>query len=423
MTSRARWLILAFSLIGLGVSIAASYVHYRLILDPTYHSLCDISSTLSCTRVYSSKFGTLMGVPVALGGVAWFLLVALISLFAQPQAARAQAVSGAADGTGSTSAAGGYIFALSTIGLAVILYLAYASFFILRTGCVLCMATYACVIGIFIVSGLTTNVSMLKLPLRLSRDLRTLVSTPVLLVVAILYLAGAASAVAFFPREGQQQTAPPPTADQQAQFTQVWAQQKHVDLGIPMNGAKVLLVKFNDWLCPGCKAYAQAYQPVLDKFAKEAPGAVRLVLKDWPWNSGCNPNVVQTINGHQGSCAATEAVRIAADHGKADEMGKWLFDNQDHIVQLGMSGGDPVSAIRDGAQKLLGISDFDAQAKTKVPAIQRDTSDGKALGLISTPWFFLNGVLITDPQQGGCLPPAYLEMAIRLELAKAGGAK
>ena len=425
MTSRARWLILALSVIGLGVSFAASYVHYHVILDPTYHSMCDISSTLSCTQVYASRYGTVMGVPVAVGGVAWFALVAIIGFFAETGEPGNRGT-GDLPGSGrsTTTAAGGYIFALATIGLAVVLYLAYASFFILRTGCVLCMATYVCVIGIFIVSGLTTNVSMLKLPLRFSRDLRAIVTTPVLLVVGVLYLAGAASAVAFFPREGQvPQAAPAPTADQQAQFAQIWAQQKHVDLGIPMNGAKVLLVKFNDWLCPGCKAYAQAYQPVLDKFAKESPGAVRLVLKDWPWNSTCNFNVTQTINGHQGSCAAAAAVRIAGDHGKADEMGRWLFDNQERIVQLGMSGGDAPGAVRDEAQTLLGITDFDAQYRTKVLDIQRDASDGKALGLVSTPWFFLNGVLITDAQQGQCLPPAYVEMAIRLELAKAGGAK
>ena len=45
MTKFARPLILALALLALGASLAALYVHYRIIKDPTYTSFCDINET------------------------------------------------------------------------------------------------------------------------------------------------------------------------------------------------------------------------------------------------------------------------------------------------------------------------------------------------------------------------------------------
>jgi len=47
MNKYARPLILILALAALAASIAALYVHYRIIKDPTYSSFCDISETVS----------------------------------------------------------------------------------------------------------------------------------------------------------------------------------------------------------------------------------------------------------------------------------------------------------------------------------------------------------------------------------------
>ncbi len=382
-----------------------------MITDPTFVSPCDINQTFNCTQVYLSRFGTVRGVPVALGGVIWFALVALIAAFARPKAAD----EAAADATG------GYLFALSTIGLAVILYLGYNSFFVLKTACLLCMGTYVCVIGIFIASGLTRSVSVSRLPARLGRDLKAIIVRPTALLIAILYLAGAASVVAFFPKEGSVHPAPPaaqvPENIEQA-FTNAWDQQPRVDLGIAPDGAKVVVVKFNDWMCPACKAYHQAYQPVLDRIEQAHPGAVKYVLKDWPWNSSCNFTVPQTFQGHEGSCDAAVAVRLARDRAKADEMIAWLFDNQQRLIDLGRTGGGAPEAIQAHVAEALGIKDFASAAAPKLTDIRRDVADGSALQIHSTPTYFVNGVLAQS--QEGSLPPQYFELAITHELSKAG---
>jgi len=404
---RSTSLVLVFSIAGLAFAAASSWVHYRVLTDPTYVSPCDLGAHFNCTQVYLSRYGSVRGVPVALGGVIWFALVALLAGFAKP---------GAKEGTSST---GLYIFALATIGLATILYLGYISLFVLKTGCVLCMGTYVCVIGIFVSSGLQTTAGFSQLPMKLLADLRTAVFKPVFLTVAILYIAGAVSAVAFFPREAQQAPAPPPVSqDMQKAFTDAWALQPRVDLGIPPDGAKVVIVKFNDWLCPACKAAAQFYQPVLDKYQKESPGAVKYVVKDWPWNASCNFNVATTLHGHEGSCAAAAAVRMALDRGKGDAMIDWLFANQQHLTELGLAGGSATAdAIQTQAQQMLGVPDWNGEYARKVAEIRRDVADGGALKVQSTPTFFVNGVRAADGN-GNFLPPQYFDLAISLEIGK-----
>ena len=96
----------------------------------------------------------------------------------------------------------GYLFAASTLALAVVLYFEYVSFVVLKAVCILCLTMAAAVIGLFFLSGATTPFPMTTLPRRAARDLRAFISSPVAIVVAVLFLGGAASTLAFFPREG-----------------------------------------------------------------------------------------------------------------------------------------------------------------------------------------------------------------------------
>jgi uncharacterized membrane protein len=124
MTKFARPLILALALLALGASLAALYVHYRIIKDPTYTSFCDINETVSCEAVLESPYATVRGVPVAAGGVIWSVLVLLIAATGMRR-----------DNPDAFSARAAYIFVLATIGLSAVLYLGYASFFVIGKLC------------------------------------------------------------------------------------------------------------------------------------------------------------------------------------------------------------------------------------------------------------------------------------------------
>jgi uncharacterized membrane protein/protein-disulfide isomerase len=408
MTSRARTLILVFALVGLAFASASSYVHYRLLTDPSYISPCDVNKTFSCTEAYLSRFGSFRGVPVALGGVFWFALVTLVAGFAKPTPKE------------SPGPAGSYVFALSTIGLAVVLYLAYASFFIIKSLCLLCMGTYVCVAGIFVTSGLTNSVTMSRLPVQLFADLRRAAARPLVLMTAVLFIVGAASVVAFFPKEGQPrqqaQDQTPVSSDYEAQFTDAWNKQPRVNLGIPASTAKVVVVKFNDFMCPSCKAYEMAYRPTFEKYETTNPGQVKLVLKDWPWNTDCNFNSPPTFPGHQNSCVAAAAVRMAHDRGKGEAMGNWLFDQQQKLIEMGNAGSGGPELIKSQLKQLVGSVDYDKEYPAKLAEIRRDVADGGALHVNATPTYYVNGVLITTKE--GSIQPVMLDLAIKIELNK-----
>src|SRR5919198_5767398 len=78
MPPLSRRLLIAFAILGLAASAAATYVHYNLIRNPDYASFCDISATVSCKAAYVSRYGSIGGVPVAVGGVVFFAWVLLM---------------------------------------------------------------------------------------------------------------------------------------------------------------------------------------------------------------------------------------------------------------------------------------------------------------------------------------------------------
>jgi uncharacterized membrane protein/protein-disulfide isomerase len=403
MSPRIRWWFLGFALLGLAFAGSSAYVHYKLITEPNYVSPCDINAAFNCTQVYLSRYGSLWGVPVALGGVFWFGLVALIAAFSPPKADK-------------SSPAASYVFALATIGLAAVLYLGYASFVTLKTGCVLCIGTYVAVLGIFVMSGLAASVSLMQLPSRVVRDIRAAIAPPTAMLATLIFIGATASLVAFFPREGDASRQMASTAqagaaggDITAQFAAAWAKQPRVDLGIPAAPAKVLVVKFIDWQCPSCKAAHNSYKPVLDKFEQIAPGAVRQVVKDYPLSNRCNFNLSREL--HQAACEEAALVRMARDRGKETEVIDWLFSVPN---QQGLT----VASVRAEAEKRLGVKDFDQEYAAKLPDIQRDVADGGALRVTSTPTYFINGVRAET--EDGWLPAHLFELAIRLELEKAG---
>jgi len=383
------------AIVGLGASVAAAYVHYRLLFDPSYQSFCDVNTTISCTQVYLSRFSTYRGVPVAVFGGLWFAVAGLLS------------VAGMTARQTVRESVPGYLFVLSTIALAIILYLAYASFFILKAYCLLCLITYAAVIGLFVTSGAATSFPMTTLPRRAARDLRVLLGSPLAVTIAVLFCAGAATTLAFFPREGAvaSQAAPPPaSASQSSEFERVMATTPRVPIVIPTDGAKVLIVDFSDFQCPFCKQAFYAYKPILQKYEAQQPGSVKFVLKDYPLDSECNVNV--TGGGpHPSACEAAVAVRLAQPHNRMDAMEEWLFNNQPSLTP-------PV--VRQAAHDVGQVNDFDAKYAFTLELVKGDIALGHQLGVKSTPTLFINGVKFE-----GVLAPQYFDQAISYELKRA----
>jgi uncharacterized membrane protein/protein-disulfide isomerase len=396
MSRRAAVFALVCAVVGFGVSALAAYVHYRLLFDPTYRSFCDVNSRISCTEVYMSRYSTYRGVPVAIFGALWFVVAGLLSVGAlRAREAVRESVPG-------------YLFVLSTFALAVILYLGYASFVILKTVCILCLTTYAAVIGLFLVSGAATSFPMTTLPRRAARDLRVMFGSPLALTLVVLFFAGAVSTLAFFPREGTTEAGTPVAAeplsqDRQSEFQRFYEAQPRVPMVLSNDGAKVLIVKFNDFQCPACGQTYLQYKSLFAKYNADRPGAVKIVLKDYPLNRDCNDNIQQTI--HPAACDAAVAVRLAAQHNRAEALEEYLYTHQPEMTP---------PMVRQAARDIGGVTDYDAKYQATLQLVKGDVALGRQLGIKSTPTFFVNGVKL----EGG-FPPVYFDQAVQYELARA----
>lgn len=395
MTALARKLLVAFALLGLVASGAATYVHYHLVKNPDYSSFCDLNATVSCKAAYLSRYGSIAGVPVAVGGILFFGWVLLLMW-------------GSSGKSRIKDSAPAYIFAGSTLALAAVLYLAYASFFVLKEVCPLCVATYVAVIGVFVISGGAKGVPMSKLPGRALADLGVMVATPIALVVAILFIAGAAWGMSAFPREEERPVVhvlPLLEGEKRAELEKWWdVQVKPANFPYPPDGAKVQIVEFADFQCPHCKQMYVAYKPILDKYLASHPNEVKFLFKNWPINARCNPTI-PGVN-FASSCDASAAYLMAKQKGTGEVMKDWLFAHQEELS---------ASTIRRAAADIAKVPDFDTQYPLVLPEIQADAKAGTAVGVNGTPAFFINGKRVP----GAGVPPQYFDTLIDLELKKA----
>jgi protein-disulfide isomerase/uncharacterized membrane protein len=403
------WLVL-FSGVAFVASSAALYVHYNLITDSSYTSFCDISATVNCEAVYESTYGSVRGVPVAAGGVIWSALVLLL------------ASRGMRKGRQAGSNVAEYVFVLSVIGLAAVLYLGYASYFILNTVCPLCVATYVGVFGVFFVSAGVTTVPFGSLPGRLMKDLRSLPASPAAVSLGLVWLLASAALLGFFPNvspTGSAAASATPAAEasesgeeapaegsralssaQRADFERWLVAQPYVPMAVANDGAKVVIVKFNDYMCPPCRQTFLDYKSVLAKFAADFPGQVKFVTRHFPLEAECNTGGV-----HLASCEAAAAVLMARENGTADALEDWLFDNQPAMTP---------DLVRQGVRQVGGVTDFDARYPSVLALVKADVQAGQSLGVGQTPTFFINGRKVA-----GALEAEFFEAAIEYELARA----
>jgi vitamin-K-epoxide reductase (warfarin-sensitive) len=121
--------VLILSGIGFLISLYGLIEVSKMNKDPYYKPLCDISSSISCSKAFMSKFGSNFGLPNPLLGTLYYLALGILAL-------------------NSLYIVIGY---LATAALLFSLYLAYLLYFKIRTMCIVCTLVYAINILIFII--------------------------------------------------------------------------------------------------------------------------------------------------------------------------------------------------------------------------------------------------------------------------------
>jgi uncharacterized membrane protein len=402
MTARVRYALVALSALGLIASSAALYVHYRLLTEPNYTSFCDVSETISCQQVFQSEYGTVGGVPVAAGGAIWSALVLMLSIWGMRK-----------PNSDEASRAAGYVFLLSTIGLAAVFYFAYASFFVLRQACPLCLTMYVSVIGIFLLSAAAAG------PLRALQagwqgDIGALKRSPAGVAMVVVWLLASAGLVLAFPREqvvnASQSAAATPAvpvetlAPEQLAELHAWMdRQPRVPEAQPTGSVKVLLLKFNDYQCPSCRQAWVLYKDIIAKYEAAYPGVFLYENRDFPLETECGAGGV-----HGAACEAAVAVRLAKEKNLDKQLEATLFERQ----SMSMTREDVKAALREVTK--ISDSEFDSRYSQVLEAVKADVQFGQKVGVSGTPTFFINGIRL-----GGFRPVAF-DAVIAYELKKAG---
>jgi uncharacterized membrane protein/protein-disulfide isomerase len=400
MSKLGRPALLALAAVALAASVASLYVHYQLIADPSYESFCDINEKVSCEAVYKSAYGTVAGVPVAAGGVVWSALVLLFAGYGMRNPR-----------TETAKRAAGYVFLLSVIGLASVFYFAYASFFVLQKACPLCIAVYVSVVGIFLISS-SMAPPLGSLMSNVGTDVGDVIGSPRAMGLGALWLFGSLALVALFPREailaeGTAAAAPAvPVETLDAQQLAEW--HKWIDsqprvpevVALTPPGAKVFVLKFNDYQCPACRMTYFAYKDIFDKYEASNPQEFRYETRDYPLEAECGMGSI-----HQFACEAAVAVRLARAQSpeKGKQMEAWLFERQDSLSR---------DMAKRGLAEIAQVNSYDADYPKTIEAIRADVNLGTKLGVDGTPTFFVNGIKV------GSLRPAYLDAAIAYLLSK-----
>lgn len=163
--------------------------------------------------------------------------------------------------------------------------------------------------------------------------------------------------------------------------------------------AKVTIVEFGDYQCPACKAAFPEIKAVLEQF-KDNP-EVNFVFRNFP---------LDTI--HPNAHISAEAAEAAGAQGKFWEMNELLYTRQSEWE----TNQAPLDIFVRYAQEIgLNVDEFKSavQQRRYADIINTDYTDGQAVGVNSTPTFFINGV-----KQSKVLQRDELKALIDAELAK-----
>lgn len=197
-------------------------------------------------------------------------------------------------------------------------------------------------------------------------------------VVAILLLAGLAAAVVYVGRM------PPEAANISAPVEETtdlerWqaASARELSLGsayaLGPEDAPVTIVEFSDFQCPFCRQAASYLSDLKQRYGEK----LRLVFKDYPLDTACNPYIgAQT---HSVACKAAAIARCAGEQGRFWEM-------HDAIFALPQLTEESLQALSSSFEVDACESDEEIVAR-----IKSDVEEGRKLGVSATPTLFVNG--------------------------------
>jgi protein-disulfide isomerase len=166
--------------------------------------------------------------------------------------------------------------------------------------------------------------------------------------------------------------------------------------------APITIVEFSDFQCPFCSRATAT----LKKLDAAYPGKIRVVYRDFP-----------LVQIHPNAARAAEAAACANEQGKFWPMHDAMFEHQDKLAEADLKQSAAALGLDATAfNQCLESGRHTAQWK-------KDTAEGEAYGVSSTPAFFINGRLVVGAQPYESFARILDEELARSALGGAGSGK
>ena len=348
------------SLAGFSVSIFLTH-HFYQVRNGTagFKSYCNIAGQMNCDVVAASPYAELFsGLPLSSLAAGWHLAFFLISIVAHNIYWRREAIRAC--------------FAITSVATLIAIPYMLVMALTLKTFCLLCLVLDGIALTALITVFTLKPESLSKHKLDLSKW-----------KIFLLITGGAIFATVLGCKSMDGGTL---TSSQAKEYVDSILNSSPLPvktgLGYPSIGpstAPITIVEFSDFQCPFCRIGAYAVHSAMISH----PGQVRIEFRNFPLDQACNPEVHQTA--HPVACEAARVAMCAEKQGKFEAVYDELFDKQ-----ASFAPGRPLELAQG-----VGLNGPALETCVSAPEVaqivNRDVLEAVALGIKSTPTFFVNG--------------------------------
>lgn len=397
MTHKQKtWYLIAVTavLLSIGIQIYLSLHHYELKLGlAAGPSSCNISETINCDTVATSKYSELFGIPLAALGLSlnaillFLLLLPKLGLSRDPVQIHR----------------GAWLLSLFSAGTSVVL--ALVSALLIKALCLYCAAAY--VLAAVTLAALSL---MLKGDLgwsQIKEDLASYFSEAKWILLTFISV----PAIAWL---GNKMYLDSYGFDQinlmvkesLANWKVAPGRSFSTDHGIvfqKQDSPKMTIVEFADFRCPHCKMAS----PTINAFAS-ARKDVQVIFKSFPLDGTCNPHIERKGDGT--SCFLAQTVLCAEKLAqKGWNTKKWVFENQERFFQF-FDRNQILSEVATGQQLDVEALKVCVDSEDILQVIKTMSDEGSKAQIRGTPSFFINNKPLERAQALPVLNAVYSEL-------------